>query len=110
MRLMISEDLFFFDFAKSSAMKLYRWTNNFFWLFFHGLSLYCFSTDSSRKQSPFYANRIGAVCNVACFFSPSAPYAIATIDDSIFSTFKGLTGGRTSFLLSQYLHNLPAFY
>jgi hypothetical protein len=24
--------------------------------------------------------------------------------DSIFSTFEGLTGGRTSFLFSQYLH------
>jgi hypothetical protein len=110
MRLMVLEDFFFSDFAKSSAAKLYGWTNNFFWLLFHGLSLYRFSTDSFWKQSSFYANRIRAVCNVACVFSPSAPYSIATIDDGIFSTFKGLTCGRTSFLLSQYLHNLLVFY
>jgi len=110
MRLMLSEDFFFSDFAKSSATKLHWWTNNFFWLLFHGLSLYCFSTDSSWKQSPLYANRIRAVCNVACIFGPSAPYTVATIDDGVFGAFKGLTCGRTSFLLSQYLHNLLVFY
>jgi hypothetical protein len=110
MRLMMLEDFFFSDFAKSSATKLYRWTNNLFWLLFHSLSLYRFSTDSSWKQSPFYANCIRAVCNVACVFSPSAPYSIATIDDGVFSTFEGLTCGRTSFFLSQYLHNPLAFY
>jgi hypothetical protein len=109
MRLMILEDFFFSDLAKSPATEFYRWTNNLFRLLFHSLSLYRFSTDSSREQSPFYANRIGAVCNIAYVFSPSTPYTIVTIDDSIFSTFKGLTCGRTSFLLSQYSHNLLAF-
>jgi hypothetical protein len=85
---MVLKDFFFSDFAKSSTAKFYRWTNNLFWLFFHSLSLYRFSTDSSRKQSPFYANRISTVCHVARIFSPSAPHAIATIDNSIFSTFE----------------------
>jgi hypothetical protein len=29
-----------------------------------------------------------------------------TVDGSIFCTFEGLTRGRTSFYLSQYMHNL----
>jgi hypothetical protein len=78
-------------------------------LLFNSFSLYGFSTDPSRKQSPFHANRISAVCDVARVFSPSAPDTIATIDRSIFSTFQGFTGWRTSFLLRQYLHDLPAF-
>ena len=104
--MMISEDFFFPDFAKSPSTKFYCWTNDFFRLRFNSFPLYGFSTDSSRKQPPFYTNGIRTVRNVAHFFSPSAPYTISSVDGSIFCTFEGLTRGRTSFYLSQYMHNL----
>lgn len=104
--MMISEDFFFPDFAKSPSTKLYCWTNDFFRLRFNSFSLYGFATDSSWKQPPFYTNGIRTVRNIAHFFSPPAPYAISTVDGSIFCTFEGLTRGRTSFYLSQYMHNL----
>ena len=104
--MMISEDFFFPDFAKSPSTKLYCWTNDFFRLRFNSFSLYGFATDSSWKQPPFYTNGIRTVRNIAHFFSPPAPYTISTVDGSIFCTFEGLTRGRTSFYLSQYMHNL----
>jgi hypothetical protein len=75
-------------------------------LLFHSFSLYSFPTDSSWKQTPFYAKGICAVCNIAHFFSPSAPYTITTINGGVFCAFEGLTCGRTSFYLSQYMHYL----
>jgi hypothetical protein len=100
------EDFFLSDFAKSPSTKFYSWTNDLFRLRFNSFPLYGFATDSFRKQPPFYTNGIRTVCNVAHFFSPSAPYTISSVDGSIFCTFEGLTRGRTSFYLSQYMHNL----
>ena len=103
---MVLEDFSVPDFAKSPSTKLYCWTNNLFRLLFNSFSLYGFPTDSSWKQSPFNAKGICTVRNIAHFFSPSTPYTISTVDGSIFRTFEGLTRWRTSFYLSQYMHNL----
>ena len=104
--MMMSEDFFFSDFAKSPTTKLYCWTDDFFRLLFNSFPLYGFPTDSSWKQSPFNAKSICTVRNIARFFGPPAPYNILSVDSSIFCAFKGWTRGRTTFYLSQYMHNL----
>jgi len=102
----MSKDFFFSDLAKSPSTKLYCWTDDLFRLRFHSFPLYSFATNSSRKQSPFCANGIRTVRNIAHFLGPLAPHTITTVDCSIFCALKGWTRGRTSFYLSQYMHNL----
>jgi hypothetical protein len=104
--MIMSEDFFFSDFAKSPSAKFYCRTDDFFGLFFNSFSFYGFPTDSPWKQSPFNADSICAVCNIAHFFSPSTPGAISTINGCVFCAFEGFTCGRTSFCLSQYMHDL----
>jgi hypothetical protein len=98
---MLLEDFFFSDFPQSLSAKLYGWADKFLRLPIDGFPFYGLSTDASWKQAPFYAHGIAAVCNVADFFGPSAPYNIAAVERSIFGTFEGLAFWRTRFNLRQ---------
>jgi len=98
------EDFFFPNFAKSFPAQFHCWNSNFFRFSFNSFSLYGFSADSPRKKPPFNAKGICTVRNVTHFFSPSAPYAVSTVDSGIFSAFERLTCGRTRFWLGQHMY------
>ena len=103
---MISEDFFVSDLTKSLSTKLYCWADNLLWFFLGCLSFYGFSTDSSGKKSSFYTHGVCTVCNVTHVACPFAPYTVSTVHCSILSASKEFTCGRTSFRMSQYMHNL----
>jgi hypothetical protein len=75
-------------------------------LFFNCFSLYGFTADSLWQKSPFYTHSVSAVRNITHFFSPSAPYIVSTIYNSVLCTLKGWTCWRTRFCFSQRIHDL----
>jgi hypothetical protein len=81
--------------------KLYRLADYLFRSPFDSFSFNGFSTDSPRQQTPLNAESISTVRNVTSIISPSAPYNVAAVESGVFDAFKGLTGGRTVFCLSQ---------
>lgn len=103
------KDFFFSDLAKSSSSKLHGFADEFVGLLLNSLPFYSLSADSVGKQSPFQANRVCTVCNIAHFLSPSAPYAIPAIDNGVFNALERWACGRTCFYLSQHMHNLYSF-
>ena len=91
----------FSQLAKCLSLKSHRFVNEVFRLSFNGLAFDGFPADASWEQTPLHAQGVGAVCNVAVFFSFPAPYTVALIEGGILGAFKGLAHWRTRFWLSQ---------
>jgi hypothetical protein len=95
------EEFSFSNLAQCLSAKFYRLTNNLFGSLVNGLAFHGFPADSSRQQTSLNANGIGTVRNVTHFFGQSAPHSIAAVESGVLDALKKLTGGRTSFYLSQ---------
>jgi len=100
------ENFFLADLSQSLPSKLHHRNWGFFRLSLYGFPFHGFSADASGQQPSFYACRVAAVCNLAFFISPFAPYAVSTVEDSFFSTSKQFAFRRTMFWSRQRGHNL----
>jgi hypothetical protein len=95
------KDFFVPNLSQRFSSQLYRLTDYLFRIFFDSFPFNSFSAYSSRQQASPDAEGVSTVRNVAHFFGPSAPYSVAAVEGRVFGAFEKLTGGRTSFCLSQ---------